>query len=822
MKIHVDDYEKLGAFYLGRGYSLRDGCAGDDLLLYDSRDLVTHGVVLGMTGSGKTGLCLAILEEAMMDNIPAIVIDPKGDIANLMLTFPDFKGDDFRPWINEEDAVRRGRTPDDFASDQAAMWEKGLAEWGQGSERVRALRDKVDVRVYTPGSSAGLPVSVLSSLDVPPSGILDEPELLAERIESSVSSLLSLLGIDADPLLSREHVFLSQVFSQSWAGGENLSLEKLILRIQNPPFEKIGVIGLEGFYPEKERMALAMQMNSLLASPGFAAWLSGEPMDVRQFLRDSATGRPRVSIFSIAHLSEKERMFVVSLLLNQVVGWMRGQSGTTSLRALLYMDEIYGYLPPTANPPSKKPLMTMLKQARAYGLGVLLATQNPVDLDYKALSNIGTWFLGRLQTERDKMRVLEGLEGAAATQGAGFDRREMEQILAGLGNRVFLLNNVHEDHPVTFQVRWVMCYLRGPLTRDQIKRLMDPVKEARHARATEDAATGGIPAAPIPATRDSENARPVLPVGVPEYFLRIRTPRANAALVYLPAVLRSAEVYVSNAKLGIDGTMKINLLTRFRQGGDAVDWADTEEIDFGPQHMDTAPFEPCVFGAVPGCALNASFYREAARDFGNWIYRERGMRLLKSSAVGLHSGPGEAEVDFRARVKLAAAEERDRRVESLRDKARREAAKLEDKLRRAEAAAEKEKAQAHSARMGSLISIGSSVLGALMGRKKLGATTVRSAGTSMRSVSRAWEQGRDVDLAEGRIEAIQQDLEELEQQLVSDMDAVRAAFDAAAGALEEVTIKPLKKNIDVKAVGIAWLPAYRVSDLELEQAWKDW
>lgn len=819
MNINVEDYEKLGAFYLGRDYDLRKGEAKDDLLLYDSKDLVTHGVVLGMTGSGKTGLCLAILEEAMMDNIPAIVIDPKGDIANLMLTFPDFKGADFRPWINEDDAMKNGQSPDEFASQQAEMWRDGLAEWGQGSDRVRTLRDKVDVKIYTPGSSAGLPVSILSSLDVPPMEIMDEPELLADCIESSVSSILSLLGIDADPLLSREHVFLSQVFSRSWAAGENLSLEKLIINIQNPSFDKIGVIGLESFYPQKERMALAMQMNNLIASPGFASWLNGEPMDVKQFLRDNATGKPRVSIFSIAHLSEKERMFVVSLLLNQVQGWMRGQSGTTSLRAMLYMDEIYGYLPPTANPPSKKPLMTMLKQARAYGLGVLLATQNPVDLDYKALSNMGTWFLGRLQTERDKMRVLEGLEGAAATQGAEFDRGEMEEILAGLGNRVFLLNNVHEDGPVTFQVRWVMSYLRGPMTRNQIKKLMDPVKKARQASATENAEGAGVGS--VTGEKEKENVRAILPNGVSEHYLRIRNPRSGVELIYLPAVLRSAEVYISDSKLDVDGTMKINLITRLRPSDDSIDWGDSEEIDFGPAQMDGAPFEPCKFGEVPGRVLNESFYKEAGKDFENWIYRERGMKLLKSAAVGLHSKPGEAEVDFKARVKLAAAEERDRQVEALREKFRKAADKLEDKLKRAEIAAEKEVAQARSAKMSSLISIGSSVLGALMGRKKIGVTNMRRAGTSMRSMSRAWEQGKDVDIAEDKIESIQEDIKELEKQLTAEMDEVRATLETAANDLEEVTIKPLKKNIDVKAVGIVWMPAYRVSDFELEQAWKE-
>ena len=819
MTINVEDYEKLGAFYLGRGYDLSSNKTLDDLLLYDSKDLVTHGVVLGMTGSGKTGLCLTILEEAMMDDVPAIVIDPKGDIANLMLTFPDFKGSDFRPWINEDDATRKGKTPDQFASDQAALWKKGLGEWGQSGNRVRTLREKVDVQIYTPGSSAGLPVSILSSLDAPPFEVLADPEMLAERIESSVSSLLSLLGVDADPIRSKEHVFLSQIFNHSWSNEESLNLEKIILQIQNPPFNKIGVIGLEAFFPQKDRTTLAMQINNLLASPGFASWLNGDPMDTKTFLRDPVSGKPRVTIFSIAHLSDSERMFVVSLLLNEVLGWMRSQSGTTSLRAMLYMDEIFGYLPPTANPPSKKPLLTMLKQARAYGLGVLLATQNPVDLDYKALSNMGTWFIGRLQTERDKMRVLEGLEGAAASQGSDFNRQEMEQLLAALGNRVFLLNNVHEDGPATFQVRWAMSYLRGPLTRRQIKTLMDPVRKTRQAQATESTDAAGV-SAPAAKAEAEAPPRPVLPGSVPEYFLRIRNPRSKTELVYLPAILRAAEVYISNAKLGVDGTMKINLLTRLRPGDDNIRWDESEEIDITPSQMDESPFDPCTFSEVPDRVLNASFYKEATKEFANWIYRERGMTLLKSEFAKLHSKPGESETEFKARVKLAAAEERDRQVEALREKFRKAGEKLEEKLKRAQASVEKEKSQASSAKMSSIISIGSSVLGALMGRKFFGATNMRRAGTSARSVSRAWEQGKDVDLAEDKVDAIKEDLAEMETEFKDKVNELRATLDSATDQLEEVKLKPYKKNIDVKAVGIVWLPAYRVSDFELEQAWK--
>lgn len=433
----MEDYEKLGTFYLGRQYSLKDQKLEDGLILYDSKDLVTHAVCVGMTGSGKTGLCLALLEEAAIDGIPAIVIDPKGDLPNLLLTFPELRGEDFLPWINEEEARKKGLAPEEYAKQQADVWKKGLAEWGQSGDRIQRLRDAAEFVIYTPGSSAGLPVSILKSFAAPDRALVEDGELFQERITTTVTSLLGLLGIEADPIQSREHILLSTVLGWAWRQGLDLDLGSLIQHIQTPPVAKVGVLEVEAFYPSKDRFGLVMALNNLLAAPGFAAWMEGEALDIEQMLHTPG-GKPRVCIFSIAHLSDAERMFFVSLLLTQVLGWMRSQSGTTSLRALLYMDEIFGYFPPVANPPSKLPLLTLLKQARAFGLGVVLATQNPVDLDYKGLSNAGTWFLGRLQTERDKARVLEGLEGAAATAGSGFNRQRMEQTLAGLGPRIFL------------------------------------------------------------------------------------------------------------------------------------------------------------------------------------------------------------------------------------------------------------------------------------------------------------------------------------------------------------------------------------------------
>ena len=494
-EIFVEDFEKLGAFYLGRTFDPQTKKSGESLVLYDSKDLVTHAVCVGMTGSGKTGLCIGLLEEAAIDGIPSIIIDPKGDMANLLLTFPKLNAEEFEPWINEDDARKKSLSNLEYAAQQAEMWSKGLADWGQSADRIRRLRDAADFAIYTPGSNAGIGVSILKSFAAPDAIVRDDAEIFRERIQTTTTSLLALLGIQADPIQSREHILISTIFNSQWSQGRDLDLGALIQQIQNPPMQKIGVLDLESFYPSKDRFGLVMALNNLVASPGFNAWMEGEPLDIGKILH-GGSGKPRVSIFSIAHLGDAERMFFVSLLLNQVVGWMRTQSGTTSLRAILYMDEIFGYFPPVANPPSKLPLLTLLKQARAFGLGVVLATQNPVDLDYKGLANAGTWFIGRLQTERDKQRVMEGLEGAAATQGTGFDKQAMERTLAGLGNRVFLMNNTHEDAPEVFQTRWTMSYLRGPLTRNQIKSLMsEKSAEQPSAKAAPSSAAASAPAA---------------------------------------------------------------------------------------------------------------------------------------------------------------------------------------------------------------------------------------------------------------------------------------------------------------------------------------
>ncbi len=629
----MQDYEKLGLFYLGRSYDPATRTLGEDLTLYDSRDLVTHAVCVGMTGSGKTGLCLSLLEEAAIDHVPAIAIDPKGDLSNLLLTFPQLRGDDFTPWVDEGEARKQGLTPAEFGEQQAALWKSGLADWGQDGARIQRLRDSAEFRIYTPGSQAGLPLSILHSFAAPPVAIREDSEALSERIGTTAVSLLGLLGIDADPMQSREHILISNILSSAWKAGTDLELSALIPQIQNPHFSRVGVIDLESFFPAKERFALAMKLNNLLASPGFESWLKGDALDIDSMLH-APSGKPRISIISIAHLGETERMFFVALLLNQILGWVRTQSGTSSLRALLYMDEIYGYFPPVATPPSKRPLLTLLKQARAYGLGIILATQNPADLDYKGLSNTGTWFLGRLQAERDKLRVLEGLEGAAAAQSAAFDRSEMDKILSGLGKRTFLMHNVHEDQPQVFQVRWALSYLRGPLTRQQIKQLMDPVKtDAVIAPASHgEPAKSSQSQAPTPAATVSV-ARPLLPPEVSQYFVPIRGQQPEGAhLVYRPAVFGSGEVYYNEPKAGIATTEPVSLLTLLADEVHAVDWTLAARVDLTPGDLEKVPAAQGRFEALPPSRGKG----QKLHDLGQRVHR----RPLPSSNAGNPQEPG--------------------------------------------------------------------------------------------------------------------------------------------------------------------------------------
>ncbi|MCA1577812.1 MAG: ATP-binding protein [Acidobacteria bacterium] len=797
----MQDFEKLGAFYLGRPFDLDEKKPKAGLLLYDSKDLVTHAVCVGMTGSGKTGLCITLLEEAAIDSIPAIIIDPKGDLSNLLLTFPNLAPEDFAPWLNEgEDAAQK-----------AQLWKDGLESWGQDGERIRRLRDAAEFRVYTPGSNAGLPVSILKSFDAPNETIRQDNELLGERINTTVTSLLGLIGVTADPLRSREHILLSNILHHEWSNGRNFDIAGLIQQIQTPPMTKIGVMELDTFFPAGDRMELAMALNHLLASPSFASWMEGEPLDIQSLLY-TPQGKPRLSIFSIAHLADAERMFFVSLLLNQVLGWVRAQSGTTSLRAILYMDEIFGYFPPVANPPSKLPLLTLLKQGRAFGLGVVLATQNPVDLDYKGLANTGTWFIGRLQTERDKARVLEGLEGIAAGSGQKFDKQEMEETLAGLSTRIFVLNNVHDDAPVVFETRWAMSYLRGPLTRSQIKLLMDPLKSETAAQPTL------TPLSPVPLTVRPSAPRTQLPPDITQYYIPVRSSQ-DANLVYQPMLLGLAEIHYSKSKT-IDVTQQVTLVATINDGPIDLDWNAAMPIDLPAEDLETEPQPNAQFTEVPAKATKVKSYGTWRKDFASWLYRNQRLELLESPSLDVASSPGESERDFRVRLQQIAREQRDEAVEKLRQKYAARFAQLEERKRRAEQAVAREAEEAKDQKFQTAISFGATLLSSFMGRKRTSMSTLGRATTAVRGVSRTRRQADDVDRAEDNVAAVTQRFADLEAEFKAEVETIDRSFDPQTEQLGTVSLKPTKANINVKLLTLVWAPYRQNVQGEAKPAWE--
>jgi len=783
-------YENLGSFYLGRTVDPVSAANRPDPLLYDSQDLTTHAVCVGMTGSGKTGLCLALLEEAAIDGIPTIAIDPKGDIGNLLLTFPELRAADFAPWVDPGEAARKGMTIDASAAATAENWRKGLAAWDQDAQRIRRFKDAVDITIYTPGSTAGRSLSILRSFAAPSPEQREDSTAVRERIGSTVTALLSLVGIDADPVKSREHILLSTLLDNAWSAGRDLDLAGLIQVVQKPPFDQVGVFDLETFYPAKERLQLAMALNNLVAAPGFATWMQGEPLDIQSLLYTPA-GKPRVAIVSIAHLNDAERMFVVTLLLSEMVAWMRRQSGTSSLRALLYMDEIFGYFPPTAMPPSKQPLLTLMKQARAFGVGVVLATQNPVDLDYKGLSNAGTWFIGRLQTERDKARVIEGLLGA----GANLDRPQLEALLANLTARVFLMRNAHDDAPVLFRTRWALSYLRGPLTLQEIARLQPRAPLVPRVPAAKSAGvTSGLGRQPAPVA-----AKPVIPAGIAEFYL----PAASGAR-YAPRLLGEVRIHFMDKSTGMDVWESRSYLAPLDADNTRPDWSAATVGDVKPRLSATGS-EAIAFETTPAALLRAANYKPWRQKLESYVYETVALDVFHCPLIDMVGAPGESEAVFRTRIALALREKRDAAVNTLRQKYAPRTATLNDQIRRGQDRIERERSQLSQQKMQTAISVGTSILGALLGRKALSVGNIGRAGTAVRSAGKIGRESQDVTRATDSLEVLQQRHAELDAAFAQETRQLQGQFDPAAAVIDRVQVKPKKADIEASELSLVWM-----------------
>jgi hypothetical protein len=795
------DFEKLGAFYIGKRYDTDADKLTEDLVLYDSKDLTTHAVIIGMTGSGKTGLGISILEEAAMDHIPVIALDPKGDMGNILLTFPELKPESFRPWINTRAATDKGQTPDEFAADQAALWEKGLGQWGQSGQRIAELRKNVDLAIYTPGSNSGLPISVLQSFSAPDQSLIDDVDLYRDRVQATATGILTLLGIDADPVASREHILISRLLDNAWRSGRDLDVPSLIAEIQDPPITKIGVMNVNSFYPAKDRFTLAMRLNNLLAAPGFEAWMQGEPLKAKNLLY-TKEGKPRISVMSIAHLDDAQRMFFVCMLLNELIAWMRAQPGTSSLRAILYMDELFGYMPPVANPPSKTLFLTLLKQARAYGLGLVLSTQNPVDLDYKGLSNTGTWFIGRLQTERDKARVMEGLEGAS---GGDFDKQAMERTIAGLGKRRFLLHNVHESQAVVFNTRWVMSYLAGPLTRDHIRTLMAKAKDKVAAAAS----------AVTKPQRKTVEAAPALPPSIEQYYVRSH----SDDIVYYPRLVAGGEIVFTSARYNIEDERSVLHTIEFDDGPVTINWDNAEPLDIAVEDLETSGAAAARYADCPASAGDARSYSAWNKDYTRWLRQNESITLYRSKRFGLTSDGGETEGDFRVRLQGAASEKRDLAIAKIRKRYAGKVTTLENRLMRAEQSIDVQKQQSTKKKLDTAISFGTAILGAVLGRKKLTSTSATRMGSAIKTASSAQKEAADVARAEETADKVRKDIEALNATLEQEVTELETSFDAQQEELDEIVVRAKSTDINVVVTGLVWLPFSNGEDGRLRPAW---
>ncbi len=805
------DFEKLGSFYLGKEFDMKNNVLTDKLVMYDSRDLTTHAVCIGMTGSGKTGLCIGMIEEAAIDNIPAILIDPKGDITNLLLAFPELNKENFSPWVDPDEANRKGLSVEDYAAQQAETWKKGLADWGQDENRIKMLRDSVDFVIYTPGSEAGVPVSILHSFDAPSVSWEEDSELIRELIQGTVSGILGLIGVEADPINSREHILISNIFEYFWSKNQNLDIAKLILSIQDPPFRTLGVFEIDTFFPKKERMNLSMKLNSLIASPSFKNWLEGDPLDISKFLT-TKDGKTKHSIFYIAHLSDSERMFFVTLLFNQIISWMRKQSGTNSLRTLVYMDEIFGYFPPVANPPSKKPLLTLLKQARAFGVGIVLATQNPLDLDYKGLTNTGTWFIGRLQTERDKMRLLEGLDTISSRSSESLNRAQIDKLISNLGKRVFILHSVHAKAPVIFQTRWAMSYLRGPMTKSEVKLIMkdklqytkvSSVPKVMPTEIISEKFTGAPP------TVSSEIQQVFLPLikssALAMQEIRNRYQKeisfGESSLIYTPGVIGKALIHFQDRTKELKEDQERNLIL---YSSEFMNWEKSEEIKISD--FLNIPEEKAKFMEIPSGINDPKDFNELKKSFADFLFYNSNFKLYHSPLLKIYSKSNESKSEFILKINQLAREIRDDEVDKIEQKYAKDIDKLRVKLEKTKDTLAKKQSSASSLKQEALLSAGESVVGMFMGRR-----STSSASKAMSKYQKSKTISADIDKAERDITSINKEMESLENELKAQIEIIKQKREKEISDVKEVIIQPKKSDIEIKMISLVWIPQWELT-----------
>ena len=775
------EFEKLGVFYLGKKVNTQTGDAENQLLLYESKNLTTHAVCVGMTGSGKTGLGISLLEEAGIDKIPAIVIDPKGDLGNLLLTFPNLTPQEFKPWVEESVAESKGLDRDTYSQQIADQWKKGLSEWGEDAQRIKAFREAVNLKIYTPASNAGIPLSIMASFQAPPTNDADDPSVLRDRILSTTSSLLGLLGISADPIKDREHILISTLIEQAWKNGKDLDIGALIQQIQKPPFTKIGALDIETFYPQKDRKELSIKLNNLLASPGFKAWMEGVPLDIKSLLY-SKEGKPNISIISIAHLSDSERMFFVTLLLNEFISWMRRQEGTTSLRAILYMDEIFGFFPPVAMPSSKLPMLTLLKTARAFGVGIVLVTQNPVDLDYKGLSNCGTWFIGKLQTEQDKSRLIEGLK--TASQGS-IDAKEVDRMITMTGKRIFMMHSVYLQDPVLFQTRWTLSYLAGPMTLSQIEKLTE--KNDKTFLKTPEAQNHGA------------KTKPSIPPEIEELFYN----QGSKPVHYTPMLIALGKLHFVDTKNKVDIWEDICFTLKTESDGKTINWDECVNQPELKTKLAKAPIPESTFDEPSLALLREKNYRAFEKAFALSLYQNQTFDLFLVPSLNLTSKQGESEGEFRIRAAQKQRETRDTLLKKLQEEYQKKITPVTTKLKQAQERVSERKQKVWFQKIQTFIYAGATLIGSILG-KGVTKRTINETGTTLRQATRIGRDRMKATDAEEDVKAYQEAVDDLTKDLETQSRAL--SVDPETIAIETIHIKPRKTDITVEKMALLWAP----------------
>ncbi len=823
-----------GKFYLGKLFDTGKNALTDQALLYRADDLTTHAMVVGMTGSGKTGLCIGLLEEAALTGIPSIMVDPKGDITNTLLHFPDLLPQDFQPWVDPDQARRAGMSIEKAAETAASQWKQGLRQWGITSDRLTELKNSAEFAIYTPGSDAGIPVSILASLKAPIIPWESNREMLREKISGTVTALLGLVGLtDIDPVRSREHILLSNIFENAWSQRRDLDLGELILQVQTPPFQKLGVFEVNTFFPDKDRFSLAMLLNNILAAPAFQTWIEGQPLDIASLLY-TPDGKPRHCVFYIAHLTDAERMFFVTLLFSAVEAWMRAQSGSGTLRAIVYFDEIFGYLPPLGNPPSKPPILRMLKQARAFGVGLVLVSQNPVDLDYKGLSNTGTWMIGKLQTDQDKQRLLDGLESAMS---GNLDRSAYDKLISTLGKRVFLLHNVHESKAQVFQTRWCMNYLAGPLTRAQIPALNKlagvsmAVDEAMVSSQTGINAQAGAPAeqaiktSPHPSAEtikkptdisEYSGTRPSIPTGIDEYFLPNNltlsaafkaadraTPQdaQNQGLVYRPVILGQVSIRFLNRKYNLDYELIKTVLVPDPDRRGSARWENYPFHSFQANKLDTKPDPQIRFRSLEAPFTDAKLLQAMQKDFLEWAFRSGEVTIHANEGLKLYAGPEVSTAEFRTQCAEAARQGRDAEIKKGGSSFDSKLKTLQEKLTKEERELSGDQTELSQRKMEELGSAAETVFGLFTGKRSSRRLSSSLSKRRMTSQAKA-----DVEESLDVINGLKKQIAEIEQEKAQALDEIKNRWEDIASQVSEIPVAALKKDVLLDMFGIAWMP----------------